>query len=308
MSNGAATLIDAGIDFLTLTAKTSSSRCPLLMTAAALCDLEYQCGNEWKQWRGLGYEGQQCGSVSYGFGKEGALVRVSSELAHHYFDDLIGDASNCSRLDVQMTYSVSSGCAKHIAKEYARAKAYNANLKRPRKLKYLGTPSGLETINFGSRQSSRYGRIYDKFAESGLDHYQNCVRYEVELKERHAKSIASALVHASDKFATISSEVNHFFSTRGTAPPGGSITTGGRRIGPVGERTCNNREVLTKSALRSRKLGYINECLQPFVLRCTRILTWSEILRALGVPEEVLLDEAWSIEAERKSILKEDDL
>jgi len=307
MSNGAGTLIDAGIDFLTLTAKTSSSRCPLLFTAAGLCDLEYQCGNEWKQWRGLGYEGQQCGSVSYGFGKEGAIVRVSSELAHQYFDDLIADSSNCSRIDVQMTYNVSLGCAKHIAKQYTRAKAYNAGLKRPRKLKYLGTPSGLETINFGSRQSSRYGRIYDKFAESGLDHYQNCVRYEVELKEGHARAVAAKLVHSSDKFATVSNEVSHFFSTRGTAPPAVAMTAGGRRIGPVGERTCNNREVLTKTALRARKLKYINECVQPFVLRCARTLTWSEILRALQIPDEVLLEEAWSIEAERKSILKEEE-
>jgi hypothetical protein len=39
-----------------------------------------------------------------------------------------------------------------------------------------------ETLYIGSRTSERYGRIYDKFKESGKLEYAGCVRYEIELK------------------------------------------------------------------------------------------------------------------------------
>lgn len=45
---------------------------------------------------------------------------------------------------------------------------------------------GGATIYFGQRVSHKFGRIYDKHAESGLDHYKKCLRFEMELKGKLA--------------------------------------------------------------------------------------------------------------------------
>lgn len=71
----------------------------------------------------------------------------------------------------------------------------------------------------GSRQSVRYGRLYNKHVESHDPQYENCWRYELEHKGDAASALADSLRSGVDQGATASRGVFDYFQGRGVVPP-----------------------------------------------------------------------------------------
>lgn len=275
MSAGKAEIVECGVDYITATATHAPRSIELRTIGYENIEREAANGNDVKKWRTLGYVGRHCGSASVGVGEQGTIVRLSSAVAREYWQEAFAFSTNVTRLDLQVTVRLKQPSSTTVKQVWSQALKHAAKLKRPAKLHMRGSPLALETIEFGSRQSDRYGRCYDKYIESGLDHYLNCVRFELELKRRWAISTARALAPHASKDNLGAGLVAQFFGVRGVSLPS-----------PV----CSSEIVIftAPNSDASNKLVYFRKCVRSPVQKCIEHYGLSEVLDALGISETLV--------------------
>lgn len=69
----------------------------------------------------------------------------------------------------------------------------------------------------GKRSSERFGRIYDKYAQTKNSSFQNCVRYEVEFKSDLALLCARGIAAAKHEAPAVAERLLGFFVNRGVS-------------------------------------------------------------------------------------------
>lgn len=271
-------LIESGCDYITVTSKSTNPNNLLVQVARTIVEVEVKAGNVLSDWQALGYKGVRCGSASVGCGEQGTIARLSSGIARDYYHELLPYAENCSRFDLQSTVRCSIEPRKFVLKQFKSICAHEEKFKRPRSVKMIVSRTGAETLMMGSRQSDRYGRVYDKFAESGLEHYRNCVRLEVEFKNNFAVANAAACANQQSAPAWVHSQVCTWMSKRGGAL--GSI--------PV---TALVHCTPAKNTNDLDTLRYISKCVRPVLSRMVRRVGISEVLEATGLSDYVIVNQ-----------------
>ena len=124
-----------------------------------------------------------------------------------------------TRLDVQATARFTPGqpdLAKHV---HAAAIRYGRQHARAPAVRFSGEDVRIQTVYLGSRTSERYGRVYDKMAESKDEHFRDCWRWEVEVKGDPADHLTRRLVateHANDLALA---HLRTYFDGAGVDPP-----------------------------------------------------------------------------------------
>jgi len=199
------------VDYITVTAKRRLESATLLSEAKANLQREAQEGNEVKKWRGLGYSGLVCGAASYGVGPQGVIARITGGSSKSAWRTLYQSGTRCTRIDVQCTVVFDVEPEKRIAEDWQAVVQRWSELKNAKEPKLRSGPFGPETIEIGSRQSERFGRIYDKRKESKLDHYRNAVRFEVEYKGSLAGVVARSLIDGDPAPTSTIPHVTRFF-------------------------------------------------------------------------------------------------
>lgn len=178
--------IDAGLDWATFTAPVHTTGTELASRADLFIRSESSRGCIIRPWSMRGYEGLQCGSIAAGLRVDSGIVRLGGVLAQQHWRYFFPFAENCSRLDLQATFRFDQEAAELIKSTYRGAlNHYRKHTNGPEVLLLKGS-RGSATIYFGRRVSHMFGRIYDKGKQSKLDHYINCVRFEVEVKGKAA--------------------------------------------------------------------------------------------------------------------------
>ena len=175
-------MVDCGLDWATFTVKGHVEGTRFALLAESLLLQERDRGCFLQPWSISGYEGFLCGQVAAGVRHDSGIVRLSGALAQTEWRTFYEQAENCSRIDLQATYRFPSQAGPVIASTYRGVLNHRRRSKRGPTISIWKTAGGSATIYFGKRVSERYGRIYDKGLESKLDHYNNCVRYELEVK------------------------------------------------------------------------------------------------------------------------------
>jgi DNA relaxase NicK len=74
-----------------------------------------------------------------------------------------------------------------------------------------------DTLAIGARASDYYGRVYDKYRESGEEEYRRCWRYEVEVKGDPCESLKNRVAQETSFTEEIPSLVHDWFSRRGVS-------------------------------------------------------------------------------------------
>lgn len=266
----------AGVDWITATARDSSRNSPLALQGKAAIAIERTRGNLERPWRWKGYEGLTCGSASLARRHDGTIVRLSSGLASDRWRYILPDCDNVSRLDLQVTMHDSDQSASHAAVAYEETKLARAAVKRPWGATLIvGTPTG-QTCYIGSRSSDRYGRIYDKYAETQEVEYLNTWRYETEYKGAPAATLGRSLGESADVSQDVTALVVAFFIRRGVTVPflGCSL---------LGEPLSHYRR-----SDHERTLEWLRMQVAPAVARLRRAGLGSRTLIALGL--STLLD------------------
>jgi hypothetical protein len=264
-----------GVDWVTLTAKDRESRELMLREGKRVLDEAAAQGDDVCAFRWKGYEGWTTGGCDVANREDTAMVRLHGATAREEWWDVGQFASNCSRIDFQLTFrSQLESPAKSLARCWRavqRSKAFG----KPIEWHYRRDSKKGNTLELGRRPSEKFGRIYDKGKESKLDHYEGCIRLEVEFKGDTAWSNFNLLSSKHSPAEVIPSEVRRFFSVRGVdwgQPPDLLFLVKTAR---------SHRDV-------DRFLRYVHKCVRPGVERAVALRGIDAVCEALGLSRALL--------------------
>lgn len=238
-SFGDEAVINAGIDYLTVTS-------PLDSVGEHMYDyyksqrVRFDYQNIQKDWSFYGYQGLRCAEFAWGYNERwGYLLRVSGPAAATAFMTVGGWGPDVrtTRIDLQITVDLGDKRQALAAKAYQEIPVIEQN---KRNYAYWVNKKGGQTLYVGKRTSSRFGRLYDKGAQSGESEPLKLWRYEVEYKKPLASEVTKALAEkvmephgkergllADNLEHTILYEVVEFFDARGVKVP---VSTEGRPL------------------------------------------------------------------------------
>lgn len=263
-------ILEIGIDWITATATHKTSARKLYLEGTRLLEDEARSGNDRHHWSMQGYQGFKCGSVQVGTRHDGGIVRLSGGYANDHWTTVFKKADNVSRLDVQVTIKPDNGASRFIQQTYKRACRYSSSLTRGPEVKSFRSLRSGNTVYLGSRKSEVFGRCYDKWRESKLDHYAECVRLEVEMKERLALRAAAGLYDSRRPATDMLGIVYYFFQKRA----GATWTAVNMPTFIKGRRSATDRE---------RQLEWVRTACAPTIKRLIADGYRDEVLECLGL-------------------------
>lgn len=212
------TAIDAGVDWLTCTARGKDERKRFLAQAESILQTDAAGGVEITAGRIRDYTGWKAPGVFVGSRRDDDLVILTSSRAAAQWKTVAREATNVSRLDLQVT-CWTHGEQPHLARYYSQRLQRAARGKgRPREHELRQKfPQG-ETLYVNNRVGDNYGRVYDYAAAHKTGEPRTLWRYEVELKRRVALGHSAALLKLDDPRRHIETTVATWFEKRGVLP------------------------------------------------------------------------------------------
>jgi len=215
----AVAVLTAAVDWLTCTARQGANSGLLAAVGWAAVYAEAEAGNDLRPWLWKGYDGYMSGSAAVGERSDGTICRFSGDRAAHSFCGAVRHADRISRLDLAVTVRMDEDAnPARDAYTLAREAIPNARGRRIQKASHIETWNEGETAYLGSRQSARFGRLYNKGLESKEERYRGCWRWEVEYKGDTASAIAGEMAQHGDTSEAPLAYVWDTFATWGIPP------------------------------------------------------------------------------------------
>jgi len=184
--------LSTGVDYLTITVQSEKARKDLY--TRALDGIKTNGGDATvKRWDFKGYRGLRCEGLSWGTREDSDICRLSGYDAASAWDVFLPVAENISRVDLQVTTTLTVPWPKLTTMYYDWLTENKKDLSFKKFLLLTGSDDG-STLYIGSRLSDQFGRIYDKGVESQLGTPAGKVwRFEVEFKNTRAGRVAEQL-------------------------------------------------------------------------------------------------------------------
>lgn len=212
-------IVDAGVDWFTCTAKASESALQMDVRASEELQRQYQSGVKLVPQTRQGFAGSAGNHFFFGRREHDVMVQSGGPLSDELLPVMVPLASNVSRLDVQVTLFTEGEVANLARDTWSHLKSIPNGNGRPRSFSLIvGHPVG-QTLYVNSRSSDNFGRIYDKGVQADLGPAGLLWRYEVELKRKVAlhRARESALLNQRQDYAI--SLVHQWMTDRGVQPP-----------------------------------------------------------------------------------------
>lgn len=264
-------LVDAGIDYFTSTATDESTAQLLMLKSENLSMQESNRGFIIKPWSMFGYNGWKCGRLQYGHRDNGAICRLSSDLAASHWFDVWQITERCTRVDVQATVRVTDGPSEAVARMRETASQFYAGRNDGPRITLWSDSTGGSTLYLGVRTSALYFRAYNKEVESGLDEFEGCVRLELEIKNRLTLSAIASLFEGESVQAGILSIIAGYLEAHGISCNWSSVE----------RRWLCQRSLIASDCLNS--LAWLRSSVAPTVQRLKDAGFESEAREALGL-------------------------
>jgi DNA relaxase NicK len=267
------TLVGIGCDYITVTAPESGGLNSLHSYASSLYRHQADVGNKVKPWGLSGFKGWKCGSVEIGTRDDLVMVRLHSDAAQISWRRLAELATNITRFDVQATVLIDGDVTRTIDM-HKRAARLDAKKGHDRKVvRWIEDNRGGYTLYLGHRESLCFGRIYDKFVQSKLVYFKNCVRFEVQFQRELAHSVARAMLQTHSELPRVASHLTQFFEARGVRP--------GLQYNDGATYCCTRPRSDT-----DKNLEWLRAAVRPCVMRLIALGEGEATLRALGLIDD----------------------
>lgn len=226
----------------------------------------------YRPWSALGYNGQSVDHLKWGYSnRHGYIIIASSSTADRLWAKLVPPIGKVTRLDLRTDVYLDSPW------EQLATSHYNARPEQSSKVKnyaVIQNSQGGNTLYVGSRQSTQYGRIYDKSAERGKKPGM-VWRYEVELHKPKAMPMAESLYHdweiGNRRWGQIAGYIYQWFDARGVTP---IFRKGLKSIKVDAEYSVTTTE---------RKLTWLRTQVSPTIDRLIKAGLGKEVVQALGL-------------------------
>lgn len=263
-------LISNGCDWLTGTTTYPDSVAWLEDRTSRIAASEMKRGCAESLWYFEGFRGWNCGSISFGYSNDRAIIRLSSHLAKEHWLDCVPHLENISRFDLQSTYRF-----KEVPPTYAEdiedqllAHKLVSDSRRIVELKRNSNKGN--TVYVGTRQSQRFMRAYHKGLESKDKFYANCLRFEVQYNKRLANGVARHIAGEPAPGARMLEMIPTEFSRVGL------------KIDLKGPRGEVERVIAPKST-REKQLAWLCKQVRPLVEKMVANGDREAVMTALGL-------------------------
>jgi hypothetical protein len=276
-------LIDAGCDWLSMTAAHGEDGEAVRSLAHRICASEIERGMEGERAPMSRYTGFKAGSCSFGERPEDVMLQLSGALAKAHSKEAVALARTVSRVDVQVTVATPSADNQVALRAYKRAERGTGKKGRPTRAKMVVSTSGGKTLYLGADSSDRVVKVYDKGIEQGSAPRGRIWRCEAVLKRKFAMPAA------------------RFITENGAGESGSEAVVRKelqRKSGqPFWSPTEAQYAVATGSlepATVARKLNWLEEQIRPSVAWLVMRGHRADVLRVLGLSEssETYLDDS----------------
>jgi hypothetical protein len=195
MEQSSWTYHSGGVDYISLTASDPQAVAEMRLWWTRYTIQAQSEGNDVARSSRLGYDGHSTRAGFFGSRHDGSMLRVSGKLAAEVVERVTHAGVNATRIDVQFTARHDPGLPLWGA--WVAVDSHSLRGTKPgcnwAAIRHLNTFGRGDTVTVGSRQSEKYGRIYDKEMESLDPAYAGCWRYEVEYKGAHADAALARL-------------------------------------------------------------------------------------------------------------------
>jgi DNA relaxase NicK len=206
---GDATIIDSGVDWLTVTTSDTEKGEKLIGIGEELCSGLSDSGSLLKKTGFQGYTGYGAESVFYGTRPDGVCLRVSGSIAHQTATAIALVQPNVTRIDLQITARRGTDDAEHARRiiDQYRAESTGTDGRTQRATQLIDSGSTGSTVMVGKRTAAWYGRYYDKSRETAGRYPPGTWRVESECKRRLATPVFERLAEYSFDRGAIASMV-----------------------------------------------------------------------------------------------------
>jgi len=208
----------ASVDWLTATSVDSRRWPAQTVYARHLVSAEASLGNPRQPWGANGYLGESAGRAAYGVRADSLLLRLSSDLANDCWEHVYALDFKATRIDLAVTVWLAAPDNSVALRGYRSGVGCSTLNGRKPIYSYICDSEGGSTLYVGRRSSERFGRLYNKSAESRDEAYEKAWRYELELKGDPAVAALSALGGNTNWRTTVTATVYEFFASRGVNP------------------------------------------------------------------------------------------
>lgn len=268
-------LVSLGCDYITVTDAGGADNYPLRNLASGIFRHQATTGNRPRSWGLSGFRGFKCGGVEVGTRENDLIVRLSSDVAQRSWKQCAALAASVTRFDVQATFRVDGSVTSRIDSYREQAQLDSGKTGHKKVVRWVADNRGGYTLYLGARESLVFGRIYDKHVQSRMDHYKQCIRFEVQYQREAARVMVNRCLSTGSPIPHFASGCREFFSGRGVD----------LRLQYVDGATmsCSRRR-----SDADRNLAWLSASVRPTVLRLMAEGRGEEVLRALGL----VVDEA----------------
>lgn len=226
MSESSVTIIESQADWLTGACVTKDRADALRAWATDLAHAEEQDGNKLARFAVQSYQGHRCGRVAVAEAEGGrTLIQLSGDLAAKQLNAVLPLLDHLTRIDLAVTVRTSTPDKTVADNAWTLASWFFDHHPRSAAPWRIQHKTQGDTTYVGSRNSDKFLRIYDKQAEckkkhdaKGLDRYENCWRYEVEIKGKPALLTAQRVHDAPDRTAYVRGAMTNYLKLHGIEP------------------------------------------------------------------------------------------
>jgi len=208
-----------GVDWLTVTAPADDEGLPFARECEHLRDEERVAGGDVQPATLRDYVGHRGRGFFVGTRRDDRICILSGGLTPARFLTIAQTATNCSRLDLQVSVWTNGEQPEFAREQYQRLKALPPSRGRPRSLTLIQSHPQGETLNVGKRVSDNYGRVYDWSSAHKAGEPRTVWRFEVEYKRHEARRQLAQLVASPNHRERINHQVHSWFSKRQLIPP-----------------------------------------------------------------------------------------
>lgn len=267
-------IISTGIDWITATA-TTSTKCLFMKTVAQQWqEQRMKQGYRERPYEGNGYHGIYVDGITYGEREDGAILRLSGDVAREHGAKVPLWSDRISRVDFQATLQDDETHRDWAYKTGVVVKDDKRVLCGQTKWSTMAGSDGGSTFYLGRRISQRFYRVYDKTAESKGLYPARTWRWEVEYKgpraETYGMRMKSLTWTPDDSLKTVKTA----FGDYGFILP---------CFGAANPWTDSSpREPSTDE----RKMEYLRKCIRPMMLRLLEAYDRSMLLECIGMEQE----------------------
>jgi DNA relaxase NicK len=213
MSSADANIVSASVDYIACSSPNIGTGRRFFDFGRDLLEEQKQLGNDVRPFRRYTFDGERAGRVSVASSADHHLVQLEGEPARDYWHQLHQLAASTSRIDYELTAHDPTKSRHAVAEAWHCLETREQEWNGPRTWERAEIRPYGDIVRVGSRQSTRYLRIYDwgvkhKTAEP-LTHW----RYESEYKGLRAIEAAARLQSAPAEreviVSTITAELAH---------------------------------------------------------------------------------------------------